>query len=196
MLNVFRSCYLCGKIWNTFNHHQIQGQEKEQRRRGLNGDDVDPTVAGKGALLDLRSLSINLILPRTYKYLLPKLVCRLTDTKSIMGEEKKESEREEEEERGQWSNPCDFFISCLGYAVGLGHLSLTQLIWFHGLMVCMQATSGGFRSSASSTAAAPSSFPTSSCSSLLASPSSSWRSISTLFWPACVPLGGHYPPWT
>ena len=48
-----------------------------------------------------------------------------------MGEEKlsgKEDKDDEEEERGQWSNPCDFFISCLGYAVGLGHLSVTKLI--------------------------------------------------------------------
>ena len=30
------------------------------------------------------------------------------------------SEKQDPPERGQWSNPCDFFISCLGYAVGLG----------------------------------------------------------------------------
>ena len=29
-------------------------------------------------------------------------------------------DRREERERGTWTNPCDFFISCLGYAVGLG----------------------------------------------------------------------------
>ena len=53
-----------------------------------------------------------------------------------MEQEKKAGEKEEEEEeRGQWSNPCDFFISCLGYAVGLGHLSIAKLIWFEGLMV-------------------------------------------------------------
>ena len=53
---------------------------------------------------------------------------RLTYTKSIMGEEKLGEKGEDEEERGQWSNPCDFFISCLGYAVGLGHLSVAKLI--------------------------------------------------------------------
>ena len=99
----------------------------------------------------------------------PQLVFRLTDTKSIMGEEKvnekEEEEEEEEKERGQWSNPCDFFISCLGYAVGLGH---PFTVVFEGLMVCMQATSGDFPSSVSSTAAAPFLFPTSSCFSWLA----------------------------
>ena len=29
---------------------------------------------------------------------------------------------EEMEERGNWSGKCDFFMSCLSYAVGLGNL--------------------------------------------------------------------------
>ena len=45
--------------------------------------------------------------------------------------EKAGDDDEEKEERGQWSNPCDFFISCLGYAVGLGKL----------LLIALQATS-------------------------------------------------------
>ena len=47
---------------SSSNHLLIQGQEKEQSR-DLKGDDGDPTIAGRGALLDLRSLSFILILP-------------------------------------------------------------------------------------------------------------------------------------
>ena len=41
------------------------------------------------------------------------------------GEGTDKEQEEKEPERGTWSNPCDFFISCLGYAVGLG------LFWSH-----------------------------------------------------------------
>ena len=39
-------------------------------------------------------------------------------------------DRREERERGTWTNPCDFFISCLGYAVGLGRVELNILKYF------------------------------------------------------------------
>ena len=34
-----------------------------------------------------------------------------------------------EPDRGSWSHPCDFFISTLGYAVGLGEMIFSTLIY-------------------------------------------------------------------
>ena len=40
--------------------------------------------------------------------------------RNMMLDRRQQEEEKERLERGTWTNPCDFFISCLGYAVGLG----------------------------------------------------------------------------